>query len=154
VYPYVSIYMYIYIIYYVTRDVLLFSTTDDDVHIIARGRTAAKRTVWIRPLANRLHLRIIILHSTCNGITHYYYYYYYYRHPSCQPVVLFDSVDVSYNARCEWHIFNANIYYICTQISHWRTYRTIICVILRPQWMNIISCMLYIYIYIWQRKRL
>jgi len=44
------------------------------------------------------------------------------------------------------------LYYICTQISHWRTYRTIICVILCPQWMNIIiysTYVIYTHIYIY-----
>lgn len=48
---------------------------------------------------------------THNGITHYYYYYY--RHPSCQPVVLFDSVDVSYIMHdVNDIIYSTRIYYI------------------------------------------
>lgn len=80
------------------------------------------------------------IHSTCNGITHYYYY----RHPSCQPVVFFDSVDVWYIMHVVNDIiYSTRIYYISIIIMYtilsalgWRT--SIICVILCPQWMNII----------------
>jgi len=85
-----------------------------DYRRCARGRTALWRQIgpceFDRSPTGCTYIYIYIhtqyayihVYCTCNGVTHYYYYYYY-RRPPCQPVVLFDSVDVS-----SYNIMHAN----------------------------------------------